>query len=122
MILQSIILGIISSMVVSVIIETIHLIIRMSLNKVKLKSIVMSMMSRIGYDATLKNIKNGLIVKEIFTYDQYIYLQEISFFIIGRKKAKKIVETVGQIVNNVNKGNLNINDNIEELNNLFEKY
>ncbi len=122
MILQSIILGIISSMVVSVIIETIHLIIRMSLNKVKLKSIVMSMMSRIGYDATLKKIKNGLIVEEIFTYDQYIYLQEISFFIIGRKKAKKIVETVGQIVNNVNKGNLNINDNIEELNNLFEKY
>ena len=75
MILQSIILGIISSMVVSVIIETIHLIIRMSLNKVKLKSIVMSMMSRIGYDATLKNIKNGLIVKEIFTYDQYIRKQ-----------------------------------------------
>ncbi len=121
--------GVLSSFLASLIISGSSFLFRMILNKKKFKEIIMIMFSKIGYKLESFTIVNNSTIKDVFSYDQNIVLMEIAVLIIGRKKAKRMVEIVGMIAETL-LGNATINSNnqkfiadkLYELNDLYDCY
>lgn len=123
---QNILLGIISSVIASLIFSITNIIIAMVSNKKKLRATIMIMFSCIHYDFNKQAVDNLDIIKSVFTYNQYINLSKLTVVILNKKKAKDIVDCVGDIVEEINK-NQNVNiPRIEvlltKLNEMFEQF
>ncbi|MCI8459099.1 MAG: hypothetical protein HFE46_05495 [Clostridia bacterium] len=120
--MTDLIIGILSSLITTILVTLIQLFFHARSNQLKIKHAIMNILSEIGYTESINGIilTKSQIANDLFTYSKLQLIREWAKLSLNKKVVSKIIVTFGDILNLINQQS-NITNAVIDLNKLFEQ-